>query len=33
MVLTLILLETVSDGRWTLGIGDASWAGWLTLAA
>jgi len=33
MVLTLILLETVSVGRWTLGIGDASWAGWLTLAA
>ena len=33
MVLPLIFLEAVSDGRWTPGIGDASWAGWLTLAA
>lgn len=29
----MTLLETVSDGRWTPGIGDASWAGWLILAA
>ena len=33
MVLALTFLETVSDGRWTPGIGDPSWAGWLTSAA
>lgn len=33
MVLRLVVLETVPDGRWSAGIGDASWAGWLTVAA
>jgi len=33
MVLPLVLFETVPDGRWRPGIGDPSWAGWLTVAA
>jgi hypothetical protein len=33
MVLPVVLLQTVPDGRWRPGIGDPSWAGWLTVAA
>jgi hypothetical protein len=33
MVLAVDLLQTVPDGRWSPGIGDPSWAGWLIVAA
>jgi hypothetical protein len=33
MVLLLIVLETVPDGRWSPGISDPTWAGWATVAA
>ena len=33
MVLPLVVLQTVPDSRWRPGIGDPSWAGWLTVAA
>jgi hypothetical protein len=33
MILPAIILENAPDGRWRLGIGDASWAGWLIVAA
>ena len=33
MVLPLAVVEIVPDGRWRPGIGDPSWAGWLTVAA
>jgi hypothetical protein len=33
MVLLLVVLETVPAGGWTPGISDATWAGWLTVAA
>jgi hypothetical protein len=33
MILSLLVLETVPDGRWRPGIGDPTWTGWLTVAA
>jgi hypothetical protein len=33
MVLSLMLLETGPEGRWSPGIGDPSWAGWSIVIA
>jgi hypothetical protein len=33
MASSLIVLESATDGRWSPGIGDPSWAGWLTVGA
>ncbi len=33
MVLLVVLLQTVPDGRWSPGIGDPSWTAWLIVTA